>query len=139
MPKIIASVDGAHYMQKPIIQAFREIFKNTGITVVNKPHANASIVLFSFWGNDKQKMPKAKRVMLCGEPKSTSQVRCNLIVDCKQAPGRRPQNANFVYYPFYVWSFCERFQNKPIELTQKPSPEVIMARKSKFCAFMYRN
>lgn len=137
MSKVVASVDGAHYMQKPIVQALRKMYGN--ITVVNRADPRAFLALFSFWGQDKNKMPRAKRIMLCGEPKSCAQINAHVVVDCKRVPARRPRNAKAVYFPFYVWSFAERFQNNPAQLLTKAPPEITRARKRKFCAFMFSN
>jgi hypothetical protein len=138
MSKIVSSVDGAHYMQNPILDALRKKYGN--ITTVNRADPHAFIALFSFWGHEKDKMPRVKkRIMLCGEPKSCAKISANVVVDCKQVPGRRPPQAKFVYYPFYVWSFAERFQNRPQDLLHKATAESIRSQKSKFCAFMYSN
>ena len=135
--KIIASVDGAHYMDKPIIQALRKLYgPQRAVKVVRKANPNASLVLFSLWGHESPKMPKAKKIMLCGEPISTANANYNIIVDCKQTPGRRRKGARFIYFPFYAWSFSERFQNHPQDLVRKASPEQILKTKTKFCAFM---
>jgi hypothetical protein len=158
--KIISSVDGAHYMHHPIIHALKKIyFPNKQVNVVQKAHPNASVVLFSLWGKEHSKMPKATKIMLCGEPGSTSKYNYSIIVDCKQTPQRRRPGTKFVYYPFYVWSFSERFQNTPQDLLNKVSGEEIPGspkaqltcpgspkaqltcpgKKIKFCAFMYKH
>lgn len=138
---IISSVDGAQYMDKPIVEALQNICcqRNKSLKLVRKFHPNASIVLFSFCGNANTKMKKGQKIMLCGEPTSTKKCKYAIIVDCKHTPARRLPGAKVVYYPFYAWSFAERFQNVPADLVRKCDAKEIAAKKSKFCAFMYRN
>lgn len=132
-------------MEKPILDAIQHIRRQRGqpqLAVVRQPQPDVSIVLHSCFGQQADKVSdKAQRIFLCGEPNGTKDKKYDLIVDCKRAPHRRRQTAKFVYYPFYVWSFYERFQNTPADMVKAKKPMVAnwIATKPKFCAFMYSN
>lgn len=137
--KQIVSVDGAHYMDKPIIKAIQKIYLNSEVNR-NKKMTKPFIVLFSLFGKSNLHMKGKHRIMLCGEPNSTRHEHYDIIVDCKIVPQLRRGKAFMIYYPFYVWSFSERFHNFPrdlLEMTAVPSSDQL--RQKRFCAFMYRH
>lgn len=139
--RTIVSVDGAHYLDKPVIRALKTMFPNTQVKrdqVIPHP----TIVLFSLFGGKNSKMIQNcnSRILLCGEPDSTNKKQYHIIVDCKLIPNKRRNDAVLVYFPFYAWSFSERFQNNPEDLLHTFSEQTSETlRKKNFCAFLYRN
>lgn len=83
------------------------------------------------------------KLMTCGEPNITinqKQYDYDVIVDTKMPnPGKyQLENAKCIYFPFYVWSFVERFQNNPFDLIkQNNSAKIVSKQKTKFCAYFY--
>lgn len=141
---VISYVDGGEYYIHSVHKLLKRIFP-TAIPRKNvTPHTVA--VVYSIWGNKNKKfrgpklfihaepgpLPRAKAqsataVIMCRYPKSQNEV----------------AGFHFTYFPFYVFSFGERFQNTAHDLIYADSPDIkhnskeIICKKTKFCAFLY--
>lgn len=81
--------------------------------------------------------PNSLIVFISGEPKPVpSSPRISIILDCKKIPQFNYSFSSVMFIPFYAYSFLERRINTPQALIKPSNP--LTARKSKFCAFMYR-
>lgn len=138
-PKI-ALLSGAHYMWKHFEPRFRAAWPN--LTVVSNL-GDANVLLCNTLGsNITQRYPGKCKIALCGEPTDLSNVTdASLIIDCKVAPNLHPPGIPFVYAPFWLSSFGERYHNDVSEMLSANRSHVgndYYSRRGE-CAFMYSN
>lgn len=116
-----------------------EAIIRSGAPTINDP---PTMLFASIFNDSEQQMfrNRSRIVLICGEPNDLKKYDfASLIIDCKNVPGLRPPKVPFVYVPFYVTSFGERFRNSPSDLILSPNMDIdsVFTQKSKFCAFMY--
>lgn len=98
------------------------------------------IFFYTFWNSkDARKCkPNTRLVFISGECWGTATIKCSLLIDCKHVHSMAARS--FMYYPFYVLSFFERsslVSGQNLVKPQNYDASNQLARKSKFCAFMY--
>ena len=119
-------IDGGHYMKGFFDQVFQH--------VTNPKHLTFNV--YSVFDSDHKKT-SGILILVCGEPANLkNHTRAHMIIDCKNMPNMRP-NVPFVYLPFYVTSFGERFHNTVSDLLKPKIPAQVVPHKTKFCAFLY--
>lgn len=125
----ITYIDGGHY--------FKGYFEGI-LQRIAEYNPEGTIILFSVFGNNHLNRTGFK-IFTCGEPSNLVSYRgqTHILIDCKNTPSLRDRNTPFLYLPFYVTSFGERFKNKPEDLFKAKIPDQIIPKKSKFCAFLY--
>lgn len=145
--KSVALVDSGSYYKRYFQQILSHVFGpgvRFTLTVGPPPSGRADLVVFSFDGSAKGDHTRVagRKVLVCGEPNNVSAFRgLSLLIDCKDVPSLRAPGVTFVYLPFYVLSFYERYKNAPRDLIKGPSfdASALLASKTKFCAFLYFN
>jgi hypothetical protein len=131
----VAFTEEAKWFSRFFYHLFQHHLPNFAIQKAN-PANPPNILFFSIFGPDYKQFLRNGRtrlVLVSGEPNDLSAYSfASLIIDCKNTPHLRPSNVPFVYLPFYVTSFGERFHHQPGDLMTKPKHD-----KTKFCAFVY--
>ncbi len=140
----VVLLDGAHYFQKILEIAIREI-RNDAEFIVDpaRPPSSIDLVVLSVFSNAHQGAAyrNVRKIVIGGEPQPMGGFyrRVLLAIDCKRIAEPCPNHMQKLYWPFYALSFGERRQNTPRDLILSspvsPPPE----RRDKFCAFLYRN
>lgn len=134
----IGYTDGAEYMIRYFQRVLPPILGSYRLEFQANPARNPDLLFCSLFGTNAAKY-SCKKIFLSGEPNNVSHIHCDLLIDCKNVPTLRRPGVMFLYLPFYVLSFCERFHHQPHHLIKAPSHDAlsIAATKSKFCAFLY--
>jgi len=80
--------------------------------------------------------PHTRVVFITGESHDIHLPFIHLVLDCK----RTTADSRYLYLPFYVQCLCERFAHpRDVLLPPNFDAKSVMAKKTKFCAFMYSN
>lgn len=137
----VAFTNEARWFYRFFQQVFQTYLPNF-VIIPADPQKPPHLLIFSIFGPDYKQFARShtKFILVCGEPADLSKYTfCSLIIDCKNVPSLRPQHVPFVYLPFYITSFGERYINKFDELLlDHPNTQKIESKpKTKFCAFMY--
>jgi hypothetical protein len=135
----VAFTNEARWFHRFFQQLFQTYLPNF-VIIQADPNRPPHLLFFSIFGPDHKQFfrnnNKTKFVLICGEPADLSKYTfCSLIIDCKNVPSLRPLGVPFVYLPFYITSFGERYINRYDELFITKNQDI--KSKSKFCAFMY--
>jgi hypothetical protein len=146
-PLVVGFVDESHYFISyltPVFQraaAPREVnLKRLGASEIN-PDA-CDLLVYGTFGKQHTYFTSMPRLLLNAEPSTSVGLPYDLLLDCKNETFLRSA-IPYVYLPFYMLSFSERWANTPNDLI-KVDPDIVPVdaithQKSKFCAFMYRN
>ena len=136
---VIGVCDGGSYM----LSVFKKVLATLVLTdkniqYIENPPGNPDLLIYSLFG-DHHKKYTCPKILICGEPNDTKNHHPQLLIDCKNVPSRRAPGIKFMYLPFYVTSFGERFQNTVFNLLKDPNQNIdqIIQSKTKFCAFLY--
>lgn len=126
----ITYINGGHYFKGYFDSVLKKVLQNNP--------GRGNIILSSVFGNNH---PKSTGffIFACGEPSNvkSSGRNAHVLIDCKDVASMRNKSTPFLYLPFYVTSFGERFKNTPYDLIQPKIPKNIAPKKTKFCAFLY--
>lgn len=131
----VALLDGAETFRRYLEPVLRLLADSKQLTLqIHSQAGKAADWLFASQERLAQgqanRTPATRKFVLSGEPEQIPEVVGRIVIDSKRL------NPRYLYLPFGVLSFAERYQNQVADLLRPKSPEEI-ASKTQFCAYLY--